>query len=71
MDPGIVEVERVQNGLRLRFRESHFLRLFALVYLFLLSSVLDFIKLSKGAIQILAIKFPEHVFTFVEKYSSA
>ena len=49
VDPGIGEVERVQNGLRLRFRESHFLRLFALVYLFLLSSVLDFIKLSKGA----------------------
>ena len=55
MDPGIGEVERVQKGLRLRFRESHFLRLFALVYLFLLSSVLDLIKLSKGATQILAI----------------
>ena len=54
VDPGIGEVERVQKGLRLRFRESHFLRLFALVYLFLLSSVLDFIKLSKGATQILA-----------------
>ena len=71
MDPGIGEVERVQKGLRLRFRESHFLRLFALVYLFLLSAVLDFIKVSKSAIQILRIAFPEHVFAFVERYSSA